>query len=231
MTIGLVALLIGAGATAAATGLPTTTPGRAAIEKIVHEYIVSHPEVITEAVEELRRREATKSVDANRIQIETPFAGAWEGAVNPKVTLVEFFDYNCGYCRAALPVVDRLLKENPDLRVVYRDFPVLGPESESAARVSLAAAKAGKYAAFHRAIYAAGRPDPKTVERVAKDMGIPLAFATDPAAQAEIDANLSLARPLALSGTPSWVVGNQVLSGNVGYDVLSAAVAKARDGK
>ena len=111
MTIGLVALLLGAGATAATTGLPAATPGRATIEKIIHEYIVSHPEVITEAVEELRRRDVTKAVDANRAQIETPFAGAWEGSANPKVTLVEFFDYNCGYCRAALPVVDRLLKD------------------------------------------------------------------------------------------------------------------------
>ena len=187
--------------------------------------------MITEAVEELRRRELGGAVDANRSAIEKPFEGAWEGAANPKVTLVEFFDYNCGYCRAALPAIDRLLKNNPDLRIVYREFPVLGPESEAAAKVSLAAAKSGKYSAFHRAVYAAGRPEPRTVERIAKGLGIPLAFASDPAAQGEIDGNLALARPLALSGTPSWVVGNQVLSGNVGYDVLSAAIARARDGK
>lgn len=227
--VGLIGLVAGAAATAAVTmSAPVATGDRAAIEKIVREYIVKHPEVITEAFQELERRELAKAVAANRAAIETPFAGAWEGAKDADVTLVQFFDYNCGYCRAALPSIDKLLAEDKKLRVVYREFPVLGPDSENAARVSLAAAQAGKYAVFHRAVYAAGRPEPAMVEKVAKGLGINPSFAADPKAQAEIDANIALARPLRLTGTPSWVIGDQVFVGNVDYDVLKKAIATAR---
>jgi protein-disulfide isomerase len=228
--IGLIAAAAGAAATVAAMGTsaPVATSDRAAIEKIVREYILSHPEILPEAMDNLRARETAKTVKANRAAIETPFAGAWEGAIDADVTVVQFFDYNCTYCRAAMPDIEKLLSADKKLRVVYREFPVLGPDSENAARVSLAAAKAGKYAAFHRAVYAAGRPEPRAVERIAKGLGIDLAFASDPAAQLEIDANLSLGRPLGMSGTPSWVIGDRVLSGNVGYDALKEAVAAAR---
>ena len=229
IVIGLTALAAGALATAAATGGTTPVPAtdKAAIEKIVRDYILEHPEILPEAMQRLQEREIGKAVAANRAAIETPFAGAWEGAEKPDVTIVEFFDYNCGYCRASLPDIDRLLKEDPGLRIVYREFPVLGPDSEAAARVSLAAAKAGKYPAFHRALFAAGRPDAATVAKVARSLGIdPQGAAAE--AQREIDANLSLQRALDLRGTPSWVIGNKVLGGAVGYEALKAAVAEAR---
>ena len=228
--IGLFAAAAGAAATVSvmASGAPVATGDRAAIEKIVREYILSHPEILPEAMDNLRAREVAKIVKSNRAAIETPFAGAWEGAADADVTIVEFFDYNCTYCRAALPDVEKLLATDKRVRIVYREFPVLGPDSENAARISLAAAKAGKYPAFHRAVYAAGKPEPRVVERIAKGLGIDLAFAADPAAQLEIDANLSLARPLGMTGTPSWVIGDKVLSGHVGYDALKEAVAAAR---
>ena len=228
--IGLFAAAAGAAATVAvmASGTPVASNDRAAIEKIVRDYILSHPEILPEAMDKLRERETAKVVNANRKAIETPFAGAWEGAVDADVTVVQFFDYNCGYCRSSMVDIDKLVAADKRVRIVYREFPVLGPDSENAARVSLAAAKAGKYAAFHRAAYAAGQPDPRAVERIAKGLGVDLAFAADPAAQAEIDANLNLARPLGMSGTPSWVIGDKVLSGAVGYDALKEAVAAAR---
>jgi protein-disulfide isomerase len=228
--IGLFAAAAGAAATVAvmASGTPVATNDRAAIEKIVRDYILSHPEILPEAMDKLRERETAKVVNANRKAIETPFAGAWEGAADADVTVVQFFDYNCGYCRASMADIDKLLAADKRVRIVYRDFPVLGPQSESAARISLAAAKSGKYPAFHRAVYAAGQPEPRAVERIAKGLGVDLAFAADPAAQAEIDANLNLARPLGMTGTPSWVIGDKVLSGAVGYDALKEAVAAAR---
>ncbi len=228
---GLFAAAAGAAATVAVMASGTTaivTTDRAAIEKIVREYILSHPEILPEAMENLRARELATVVAANRTTIETPFAGAWEGAADADVTIVQFFDYNCGYCRKSLADIDRLLAADKKLRVVYRELPVLGPASENAARVSLAAAKAGKYARFHRAVYAAGQPEPRAIERIAKGLGIDLAFASDPAVQAEINTNLNLARPLQITGTPAWVVGDRVLSGAVGYDVLKEAVAAAR---
>jgi len=228
--IGITALAAGALATAAVSsgGAAVTTTDRAAIEKIVRDYILDHPEILPEAMTRLQEREVAKAIAANRSAIETPFAGGWEGSANPDVTLVEFFDYACGYCKASLPVVDRLLKEDPKLRVVYREFPVLGPDSQSAALASLAAAKAGKYGAFHRALFAAGRPDARAVSRVAQTLGIDTSFAASGAAQAEVTANLELQRPLNLSGTPSWVIGDKVYSGAVGYDALKAAIAEVR---
>ncbi len=228
---GLFAAAAGAAATVAVMASGTTaivTTDRAAIEKIVREYILSHPEILPEAMENLRARELATVVAANRTTIETPFAGAWEGAADADVTIVQFFDYNCGYCRKSLADIDRLLAADKKLRVVYRELPVLGPASENAARVSLAAAKVGKYASFHRAVYAAGQPEPRAIERIAKGLGIDLAFASDPAVQTEINTNLNLARPLQITGTPAWVVGDRVLSGAVGYDALKEAVAAAR---
>ena len=228
--IGLFAAAAGAAATVAvmASGTPVATSDRTAIEKIVREYILANPEILPEAMDNLRGREVAKVVKANRKAIETPFAGAWEGAADADVTVVQFFDYNCSYCRSSMVDIDKLLAADKRVRIVYREFPVLGPDSENAARISLAAAKSGKYASFHRAIYAAGQAEPRAVERIAKQMGIDLAFTANPAAQAEIDANLNLARPLGMTGTPSWVIGDKVLTGAVGYDALKDAVAAAR---
>ncbi len=231
IVIALIALAAGAAATAAVTG--NTAPAvasadRAAIEKIVHDYILEHPEILPEAMGKLQEREIAKAINANRTAIETPFAGAWEGARDADVTIVEFFDYACGFCKASLPDVDKLLKSDPKLRIVYRDFPVLGPDSEAAARVSLAAAKAGKYAAFHRALYAAGRPDARTVASVAQALKIDTAPAASAEVRDEVAANLEMQRPLNLTGTPSWIIGDKVLGGAVGYDALKAAVDAAR---
>ena len=211
-----------------ASGTPVATNDRAAIEKIVREYILAHPEILPEAMDNLRAREIAKVVNANRKALETPFAGAWEGASDADVTIVQFFDYNCSFCRASLADIEKLLATDKRVRVVYRELPVLGPDSENAARISLAAANSGKYAAFHRAVYAAGQPEPRVVERIAKGLGVDLTFASDPAAMAEINANLGLARPLQISGTPAWVIGDRTLSGAVGYEALKDAVAAAR---
>ncbi|WP_293881227.1 DsbA family protein [Sphingomonas sp.] len=227
--VGFAALIAGAAATVAvSSNAPVSTMDKAAIERVVHDYILAHPEILPEAMERMRDREVGKAVAANRSIIETPFAGGWEGSATPDVTLVEFFDYACGYCRASIPVIDRLLKEDPKLRIVYREFPVLGPDSEAAAKASLAAAKAGKYGSFHRALFAEGRPEPHTVARVAKQLGIDPTQGNGPDATRELANNMELQRALNLTGTPSWIVGNKVLSGAVGYDVLKAAVTEAR---
>ena len=229
--IGLFAAAAGAAATVAvmaSSGTPVATNDRTAIEKIVRDYILSHPEILPEAMDNLRAREMAKVVNANRKALETPFAGAWEGAADADVTIVQFFDYNCSFCRASMADIEKLLATDKRVRVVYRELPVLGPDSENAARISLAAAKAGKYAAFHRAVYAAGQPEPRAVERIAKGLGVDLTFASDPAAMAEINANLGLARPLQITGTPAWVIGDRTLSGAVGYDALKDAVTAAR---
>jgi hypothetical protein len=105
---------------------------RAAIETIVREYILTHPEILPQAMENLQSQNLSKVVASNRQRIETPVGDAWEGAPNADVTLVEFYDYACGYCRASIADIDRLLAEDKKLKIVYRDMPVLGQDSVEA---------------------------------------------------------------------------------------------------
>lgn len=226
-------LIVGALVVAAWQG---ARPGadRKATEAIVREYILAHPEILPEAMAVLQSRETKKQVDANRAVLETPFAGAWAGAKDGDVVLVEFFDYACGYCKASLPHIERLLAEDKKLKVVFRELPILSPQSEVAARASLAAAEQGKFEAFHSAMYEAGRPSPEAIAAVQGQAGLDprkAAVAMESVAvRREIEGNLTLARSLGATGTPTWVVGDRILNGAVGYDELKRAVAAARDG-
>lgn len=237
MAIAGVAAIIGIGGAALALGSgdPVKTTDRAAIEKIVREYILSHPEILPEAMQNLQARELSKTVIANRKAIETPFAGAWEGAADGDVVLVEFFDYACGYCRTSIADIERLLLEDKKLKVVYREMPVLGQTSDDAARVSLSAAKQGKYMAFHKAMFAAGRPSAAVIDSVQDKSGMDKAQSRDDikssAIESELNKSAELQRALQLSGTPSWVVGDKVMVGAVGYEALKAAIAEARAAK
>ncbi|WP_340264743.1 DsbA family protein [Sphingobium mellinum] len=233
MTIGALAF-IAATATGAALGMQSTggVGDKAAIERIVHDYILEHPEIIPEAVERLQAKRVADSIGASRSAIETPYAGAWEGAAKPDVTLVEFFDYACGYCRASLPDLAKLAGEDKGLKIVYRELPILSDESADAAKVSLLAAEKGQYMAYHRALYAAGRVTRDTIFAAAAKVGIGKAEAEAAIAShkydAEIQSNIALAQKLHASGTPTFVVGDQVLNGAVGYDALKKAIATVR---
>ncbi len=230
MAIAATAALVGAMGSAlvlSATG-SVQLSDRAAIEKIVREYILANPEILPEAMENLRAKELGKVVAANRAAIETPIGDAWEGAADADVTLVEFYDYACGYCRASLRDIDRLLAEDKKLKVVYRDMPVLGEDSLEAARLSVAAALAGKFRAMHKPLYAAGRPTPEVVEATRKRLGLDAKALRAPDVDRELARNLNLQRQLDLSGPPAWVVGDKVLVGAIGYEGLKAAIAEAR---
>ena len=203
-----------------------------AIEKVVREYILANPEILPEAMDNLRKRESAKQLAGVKGPLTTPFPGAVLGNPDGKVTLVEFSDFACGFCRQSEADVAALIKANPDLKVVIRQLPILSPASADAARMGLAAAKQGRYAAFHHAIYAAGRPDAANIEAAARSAGLDLERArrdaADPQIEAEIERNLGLARQLGFDGTPSWVIGDEVHAGAVGKAVLAEAIAKAR---
>lgn len=205
---------------------------RAAIGLVVRDYILEHPEILPQAMENLQRRENAGRVRGMRGDIERPFPGAVLGNPRGAVTLVEFTDFACGYCRQSVADVSELIRRNPDLRVVVREFPILSPVSEAAARMGLAAAEQGKYASFHELMFAAGKPDPATIEAVARAAGLDLARArqvgASPQVGRELQANLAMARALGFDGTPSWVAGDEILSGAVGVDRLAEAVARAR---
>lgn len=196
--------------------------------RIVRQGMLSDPQILVEASEALRNRQYEPVLKANKVALETPFASSWKGAAKPGVVLVEFFDYACPYCKASNAHVDALVKEYPDLRVVYRELPILGPDSVVSARLSLAASKAGRFQQFHDALYAAGRPAPETNATAARAVGVAPEPVNDPAVEAELIRNSQLANQLGASGTPLFIVGDQVLNGAVGYDALKNAVEAAR---
>lgn len=228
----LVALIATALAGQGGKGAPA--PGsRAELEAIVKQTILDNPEIIPEAINRLQQREVEKLLASNRAAIETPFAGAWTGAKDGDVVLVEFFDFNCPFCRKSSADVERLLKEDPGLKVVFRDMPVLGPDSERFAMASLSAARQGRYMAFYRQVFAGqGALSQERLIRSVRQAGLEEArVASDLGSkelQAEVEKNLSLGRALGLTGTPSYVVGNRILYGAVGYDELKQAIADAR---
>jgi protein-disulfide isomerase len=225
---GAVGLIAGGAAVALSggTGAFAADGERASIEKVVREYILSHPEIIPEAMTKLQERESTKLLAAQRSRLETPFAGAWAGAKDADATLVMFTDYSCGYCRASVPDVERLLASDKRLRIVWRELPILGPGSDEAARAGLSAAKQGRYMAFHRAMFAAGPPNTAKVAQVTRAAGV--SGIGGPDIEREITGNIELARTLGLSGTPAFVVGDKLLNGAVGYEALKKAVDEAR---
>lgn len=205
---------------------------RAATEAIVRDYILEHPEILPQAMENLARRESARQLSGVRAEVEKPFPGAVLGNPDGKVTLVEFTDFACGFCRQSVADVEALIAAHPDLRVVVRELPILSPESADAARMALAAAEQGRYAAFHHAMFAAGRPEAATIDAAARAAGLDMARAkaaiADPRIETELKRNLQLAQQLGFSGTPSWIAGDHVISGAVGKDRLSRAIESAR---
>ena len=234
MTLGGFAFIAAAAGAALAAQAPATVnpADKAAIEKIVHDYILEHPEIIPQAVEKLQAKRMSGTIDAIRGTIEKPYAGAWEGAAKPDVTVVEFFDYACGYCRASLPDLAKLVGSDAKVRVVYRELPILSEESGNAAKVSLLAAERGQYMAYHKALYAAGKVTRDTIIAAAAKAGITKSEADAAIASSryddEIASNIALAQKLQATGTPTFVIGDQVLNGAVGFDALKDGVASAR---
>ena len=197
-------------------------------DRMVRDALMADPEMLVEAGNALREQQFAETLNPIRASVERPFHSSWKGAEKPEVTLTYFYDYACGYCRQSNPDIERLLKEDKGLRVVYRELPILGPDSVAAARVSLAASRAGKFAAYHDALYAAGRPGPETIALAARAAGVPAQPADDPAQEAELKANMTLASQLGATGTPLFVIGDRVINAAVGYEGLKEAVKAAR---
>ncbi|MBT2188847.1 DsbA family protein [Sphingobium sp. H33] len=236
MGLGLIGVVAAGGAAvayAAVDGKPAMPADRAAIELVVRDYILNHPEIIPEAIDRLKAKQIAAKIEEHRSELESPYKGAWEGAEHPRVTLVAFMDYACGYCRASLPDLARLVKDNPDLRIVYRELPIITNDSVGAAKVSLLAAETGKFMSFHRAMYEAGDVAPgaviKAAERAGLDTGKAKAALKAPGADAQIIENVRLAQALGAEGTPLFVLGDEMFTGAVGYDALKAAVDKVRN--
>ena len=210
-------------------------------EQRVREYLLSNPEVIMEALQLLQERQRAAEAEnlkrrlaERRAEILHDPAAPVGGNPDGDVTLVEFFDYNCPYCRRVAPSVAELVETDPDLRVVYKEYPILGPGSQFAARAALASAKQGKYASFHHALMEAdGQVTEQTVIEVARTVGLDIerlrADMEDPAIQEAIARNLQLANALGITGTPSFIIGQELVPGAVDLGTLLGLIDRARE--
>ena len=197
-------------------------------DRLVRDALLADPQMLVDAGEALHDRQFASTLTPIRASLETPYHSSWKGAAKPAVTLTYFFDYACGYCRQSNPDIEKLIAENKDLRVVYRELPILGPDSVAAARVSLAASKAGKFAQYHDALSAAGRPGPDTIAIAANAAGVSPQPVDDAAQEAELKANMEYAGKLGATGTPLFIIGDRVINSAPGYPALKAAVEAAR---
>ncbi len=226
--------LAGAGAVAAANHLSgsASAPQRAAIEQVVHDYVLAHPEIIPEAMGLMRDRATAKDVAANRDAILKPYGSAWAGNPQGDVTIVEYFDYNCGFCRSSLPTIAKLIESDPKLRIVFRELPILSEESRTAARLSLVAAERGRFQQFHAAMYAGGSISDVSMAQAMRAAGLDAQLVQQavaaPRIDAEIDQNIAVARQLGMTGTPSWVIGDHVVSAALPIEELQREIAKVR---
>jgi protein-disulfide isomerase len=207
---------------------------RQATQLLVKDYILENPEILMQAMQNLQKKETANRLASAGGAISKPFAGAVHGAQTADITIVEFTDYNCGYCRKSVEDVARLIENDKKLRVVFRELPILSPTSRDAARWALAAANQGKHKAFHDAMFAGEPPSDASIRVAAQAAGLDMtraeADANSAEIAAEIDGNLAMMQQVGFTGTPTFVIGDQIIEGALGYEALKGAVAKARKG-
>lgn len=207
----------------------------------VRNYILTNPDVVLDALQLIEKREQTTASDETKISIAARRKELLDDPTSPvggsptgDVTIVEFFDYNCPYCRGVAPVFVEAEKADPQLRFVYKEWPILGANSVFAARAALAAVRQGKYLAFHKAMMTTpGAVNESKVIEVATAVGLDAERLKkdmeDPEISATLERNHALAAGLRANGTPSFVIGDQLLSGAVDLNALQALVRAARE--
>jgi protein-disulfide isomerase len=219
---------------------PMTPEQKEAFEKIVHDYLLQHPEVIVQALQSAKDKmeaDAAASAKAALVQqhqqlVADPTSPV-AGNPNGDVTIVEFFDYRCPYCKEVEPSLEALLRDDGKIRIVYKEFPILGKPSVTATRVALAAQKQGKYDAFHAAMMATkGQIDDQVVMQVAKKVGLDLDRVKKDMEGQDVDdiikRNYDLATVLDIRGTPAFIIGGEVVPGAIDIAALKEKIAAAR---
>jgi len=224
-----------------ATAVPAADlPEKEALNEAIRSYLLEHPEVIIEALEKFEDRERLAKENASTAALNerkddlynhpmTPISG------NPKgdVTIVEFFDYQCGYCKRTMQTVLDLQKEDPKIRVVWKELPILGPASEFASRAAMAAKKQDKYIEFHVAVMGArGQLTTESVMKHAADVGLDIDKLKRDMMAPEIGKylrdTLQLAQQLGINGTPGFVIGGKLVPGAIGMEQMKDLIAQAR---
>jgi protein-disulfide isomerase len=241
LLLGLILFGLGLSVSSSLAQMPASQ--KSEIESIVKDYLLNNPEILRDALTELDRREKLAAEAARRKavtdlapQIFNSNNQVVVGNPKGKVTLVEFFDYNCTYCKRTVDDIQALMKADPDLRVVLKEFPVLGPGSVEAAQVATALRNqlsGDKYWAFHRRFLTSRGPANKAAAlAAAKETGIDMDRLNKdidrPDVRASIEESMKIADSLSLTGTPSFVIGDEVIVGAVGLDELKARIGNVR---
>jgi protein-disulfide isomerase len=215
-----------------------TPEQRKAFKGVIKDYLLKNPIIIREAIQALQAQEeaakqaqAAAALKTHKDQLfydkTSPVAG------NPKgdITVVEFFDYNCGYCKRVTPTLKAVMEKDPNLRVVYKEFAILGPQSITAARAALAAQKQGKYKEFHEGLMM-GQSDENSIAALTNLLGMDYSKLrkdmADPKIQQVLQKNYQLATTLGINGTPAFVIGERLFPGAIGEAALTQIIREER---
>jgi protein-disulfide isomerase len=217
-----------------------TQEQRESLERTLYYYLSQHPDVLFQALQSAEDKVKSEAETQARVALgerrqelvgdpTSPVVGNPQG----NVTIVEFFDYRCPYCKQVEPSLAALLREDGNIRLVYKEFPILGKDSVYATRMALAARKQGKYEAFHAAMMAVkGHIDEPVVRQVGKSVGLDLERAAADLQSTETDdiikRNDSLARSLDIRGTPAFIIGGEIVPGAVDIETMKQKIAAAR---
>lgn len=246
IAIALVILLSGYTCVNAQTPTPNKTGPdvnqalqRESIEQIVHEYLLKNPAVIREAMQALqaqeeieKRQKVADNLKALESDLYRDPGSPIAGNPNGDITIVAFFDYNCGYCKKTLPALQSLISKDHSVRVVYKEFPILSPDSQIAALAALAADKQGKYTAFHQGLMESERAGSEAIKGISDRLG--LNYDTlqhdmnDPGISEALNRNFRLASALEIQGTPAYIIGGQIIPGAIDADSLAQVVSNER---
>lgn len=238
-TTALILLFTHATLAGSATSSELDPAARQSMEQVIEEYIRAHPEVIEQSLQALEaKREAEEkakqkvALAAHQAELLNDPTSLVSGNLSGDITLVEFFDYRCGYCKRAAGAVTQLQQENPRVRVIDKDFPILGETSELAAKAALASKAQGKHQVFHEAMLAfKGDITKESLLSLAGEVGLDTtkleADMRNPEWQKAIDTNRALARTLGISGTPGFIVGTELVPGALDLSGLKELIARA----
>jgi protein-disulfide isomerase len=242
MVVGVFVALFLARGNVGSDGAPAVASSKEDIERIVKNYLLENPEVIFEAVRRMETKENDQRMSRMKEGAKKYAADLFNrpdaivaGNPNGDVTIVEFFDYKCGYCRKIVPELSQLIKQDGNIRLVMKEFPILSRDSEMAARAAVASVKQGKYWDFHIALMSADEITQESVMAIAKGVGIDtVKLAADMAAPSSSDVisrNHELAQKLGIEATPTFYIGDTPYAGALPLSELKAAVAAARKAK
>lgn len=211
--------------TAAGVG-DSTGSEKERIEAVIREYLLKNPSIVREAMmalqtqeEEERRKQAARSLQELKSAIYSDPDSPISGNAKADATVVVFFDYNCGYCKKTLPELDALLSKDPSLRIIYKEFPILGQPSFLSAQAALAAGKQGKYVEFHRELVSSQTADESAIKSISDRLGLNYTSLRrdmdDPKITEQLYRNNRLANSLDINGTPAYIVGDQLIPGAI----------------